>query len=110
MSIKRIGIRFNLTKEADRKVWEQLQNADKSYSKVVISAVNEYFEDLSAAEKEDAFLERVLETIWQGMQTAAPLGLLQLLGQAQQPQPSKEETAVEQAENDNAALEFLDSI
>ena len=42
------NIRFNLTKADDRRAWEYLQSMDrskhKSYSRAVISAINEYFE------------------------------------------------------------------
>ena len=38
MSIKNLKIRFNLDKENDRKAYEYLQGADRSYSKAVISA------------------------------------------------------------------------
>ncbi|MCX4325506.1 MAG: hypothetical protein OSJ59_21520, partial [Lachnospiraceae bacterium] len=68
------NIRFNLEKEMDRTAWEHLQQRDKreyrSYSKAVIAAVNDYFERrgrlvsdpyLETREKEDAFLQRVLE-------------------------------------------------
>ena len=38
MSIKNVKIRFNLDKENDRKAYDYLQGAEKSYSKAVISA------------------------------------------------------------------------
>ena len=41
MSIKNMKIRFNLDKENDRKAYDYLQNAEKSYSKAVISAICE---------------------------------------------------------------------
>ena len=41
------NIRFNLEKESDRTAWEYLQQRDKrqhrSYSRVVIAAVNDYY-------------------------------------------------------------------
>lgn len=100
------NIRFNLEKEADRKAWEYLQTMDrtqyKSYSKAVILAVTEYFARqerladapyLETREKEDSFLGRVTETIEQGLRSAAPLGLLDVLMQSlQQPTPPQEMT------------------
>ena len=81
------NIRFNLEKETDRTAWEYLQHRDKkqyrSYSRAVITAVNDYFERrgrlvsdpyLETREKEDAFLLRVLETIRAGFDHAAPVG------------------------------------
>ena len=120
------NIRFNLEKEADRTAWEYLQQRDKrqhrSYSKAVITAVNDYFERrgrlvsdpyLETREKEDAFLLRVLETIRAGFDHAAPVGpantLLNLL-QNISLQPASAENVVQedQQESDDAALDFVD--
>ena len=121
------NIRFNLEKEADRSAWEYLQQRDKqqhhSYSRAVITAVNDYFERrgrlnadpyLETREKEDAFLLRVLETIRAGLNQGTPVNaadtLLRLL-QGTQPQPIQvEEVSQEdQQEADEAALDFVDS-
>ena len=121
------NIRFNLEKETDRTAWEYLQHRDKkqyrSYSRAVITAVNDYFERrgrlvsdpyLETREKEDAFLLRVLETIRAGFDHAAPVGpantLLNLL-QNISPQPASAENVVQedQQESDDAALDFVDS-
>ena len=37
--IKNVKIRFNLNNENDRKAYDYLQGAEKSYSKAVISAI-----------------------------------------------------------------------
>ena len=42
--IKNVKIRFNLNNENDRKAYDYLQGAEKSYSKAVISAICEYFD------------------------------------------------------------------
>ena len=121
------NIRFNLEKEADRTAWEHLQQRDKreyrSYSKAVITAVNDYFERrgrlasdpyLETREKEDAFLLRVLETIRAGFNQAAPVStantLLRFL-QGVQPQaaPAGEVIQEDQQEADDTALDFVDS-
>ena len=121
------NIRFNLEKETDRTAWEYLQHRDKkqyrSYSRAVITAVNDYFERrgrlvsdpyLETREKEDAFLLRVLETIRAGLNQSTPVNsadtLLRLL-QGTQPQPIQvEEVSQEdQQEADEAALDFVDS-
>ena len=126
MSIVSTNIRFNLEKEADRTAWDHLQRRDKrehrSYSKAVIAAVNDYFERrgrlevdpyLETREKEDAFLQRVLETIRAGLNQNAPVNttemLFRLLGGVQ-PQPAQvEEVAQEdQQEADDMALDFVD--
>jgi hypothetical protein len=79
------NIRFNLAKPEDREAWEHLQRLDrskyKSYTRAVVTALNSYFGRqeavaadpyLETREKEDAFLERVIEAAQQGFQTAAP--------------------------------------
>ena len=121
------NIRFNLEKETDRTAWEYLQHRDKkqyrSYSRAVITAVNDYFERrgrlvsdpyLETREKEDAFLLRVLETIRAGLNQSTPVNaadtLLRLL-QGTQPQPIQVEKVPQedQQEADEAALDFVDS-
>ena len=121
------NIRFNLEKEADRTAWEYLQHRDKkqyrSYSRAVITAVNDYFERrgrlvsdpyLETREKEDAFLLRVLETIRAGLNQSTPVNaadtLLRLL-QGAQPQPIQVEEVPQedQQKADEAALDFVNS-
>ena len=58
MSIKNVKIRFNLDKENDRKAYEYLQGAEKSYSKAVISAICGYMELSEAKTAEDALQKR----------------------------------------------------
>ncbi len=120
------NIRFNLEKEADRTAWEYLQHRDKgqhrSYSRAVITAVNDYFERrgrlaadpyLETREREDAFLLRVLETIRTGLDRAAPVStadtLLNLLQSFQtQLAPVENAAQEDQQEADEAALDFVD--
>ena len=87
----------------------------------MIAAVNDYFERLGrlvadpyleTREKEDAFLQRVLETIREGLSHAAPANavdtLLQLL-QGIQPQVGFDpEVSQDQQEADAMALDFVD--
>ena len=77
--VKRIfatTLRLDMTDEEDRLAWSHLQRMDKkqylSYSKAIVAAVNDYFgrqEQLAAdpyletREKEDAFLQRIENTI-----------------------------------------------
>ncbi len=121
------NIRFNLEKETDRTAWEYLQHRDKkqyrSYSRAVITAVNDYFERrgrlvsdpyLETREKEDAFLLRVLETIRAGFNQAAPVStadtFLRFLQEVQpQAAPAGKVIQEDQQEADNTALDFVDS-
>ena len=115
------NIRFNLENEADRRAWEHLHNMDrrkyKSYTKAVVAALNDYFDRqerlaadayLETREKEDAFMEKVLTTIEQGLKAAssanAATSLLQLL---KSPEPTgKNDDTDEYADT---ALDFADS-
>ena len=81
------NIRLNLHRPEDHRAWEYLQRLDrkkyKSYSRAVVAAVNDHFSRqerlaadpyLETREKEDVFLEKVLDTIalLQSVQTASP--------------------------------------
>ena len=120
------NIRFDLGKEPDQTAWEYLRQRDKrqyrSYSRAVIAAVNDYFERrgrlaadpyLETREKEDAFLQRVLEAIRDGMTHAVPTNaadtLLQLI-QGVQPQGETdvEVSQQDQQEAEDMALDFVD--
>ena len=120
------NIRFNLDKKPDRTAWEYLQRRDRqeyrSYSKAVITAVNDYFERrgrltvdpyLETREKEDAFLQRVLETIQAGLKQGVPINatdtFLRLLQNVHPQSVQVEEVSQEdQQEADNMALDFVD--
>lgn len=117
-------LRLNLVKEADREAWEHLRRVDRkqyhSVNSAVIAAVNAYFsrkEQLEAdpyletREKEDAFLEKVMETLQEGLRQATVPGLvplLQLLQGAQTVAPAKVPEANTGTDWD-AALDFAGS-
>ena len=107
MSIKNVKARFNLSKENDRKAYEYLQNAEVSYSKAVISAICGYIELSERTATEDAFLERIITTIKEETAKVNPLGgLLQLVQQPPAQIPAEKEN---NAESEEAMLDFLDS-
>ena len=107
MSIKNVKVRFNLDKENDRKAYEYLQSAEVSYSKAVISAICGYIELSERTATEDAFLERIITTIKEETAKVNPLGgLLQLVQQPPAQIPAEKEN---NAENEEAILDFLDS-
>ena len=122
------NIRFNLEKPEDREAWEHLQRLDrskyKSYTKAVVTALNAYFgrEEAIAAdpyletrEKEDAFLERVIEAVRQGFQTAAPSllfgSLVNLAQSGNLPTAPAQPSSVEEEPDElmDDALDFADS-
>ena len=117
------NIRFNLTKADDRRAWEYLQSMDrskhKSYSRAVISAINEYFEweqkltdnpFLETREKEDRFMQKILDTINQGLQKYSASGglasLIKLISANQEPSIRNSQNT---DEDKTAALDFADS-
>ena len=111
-------LRINLSDPDGLKAWTYLVNRDKSryrsYSDAIIAAVNGYFDReqrladdpyLETREKEDAFLQLVLETIERGAQANQLAGLAALLQAAP---PVRDNTAVE---NDlNTAMDFINGL
>ena len=107
MSVKNVKIRFNLDKENDRKAYEYLHSAEKSYSKAIISAICGFMELSERNASEDAFLERVISTIREEVAKSNPLGgLLQFVQTPPAQIPAEKEN---NAETEEAVLDFLDS-
>ena len=125
--IARTVLRMNLEKEADRRAWEYLQRIDrkahKSYSHAIVTAINDFFSRqerlmtdpyLETKEKENAFLQSVLDTIAKGLQgmsvVGTPAGMSPSLQGFTTPTPAfmqNEDAAKEEAIN--AALDFVNS-
>ena len=115
-------LRLNLNDPEERRAWERLRYMDKkqyrSYSKAIVTAVNDYFDRqgrleadpyLETREKEDAFLDKVLTTIREGLQASPATmaaGLVQLLQAAQ---PIVNEPKEPDYDSLDAALDFADS-
>ena len=111
-------LRINLSDPEGLKAWTYLVNRDKSryrsYSDAIIAAVNGYFDReqrltddpyLETREKEDAFLQRVLETVECGAQANPLAGLAALL---QSVPSAQDKTAVE---NDlDTAMDFINGL
>ena len=120
------NIRLNLNNEADRRAWEHLQNMDrkkyKSYSRAIVTAINDYFDRqerlaadsyLETREKENAFLERVIATIEEGLKKSSANNAIGNLLQLLAVNTPRDTTAYESnAANDtdmDAALDFAES-
>lgn len=118
-------LRINLDKPEGKKAWEYLVNRDRtkyrSYSDAIVAAINGLFDRenalmddpyLETREKEDAFLERVLDTIREGLNAsgAGLTGLTALLQgiSAAQPVASANDAAAE--EDLETALDFVNSL
>ena len=107
MSIKNLKIRFNLDKENDRKAYDYMQGAEKSYSKAVISAICEYLELSERTATEDAFRERVRATIKEELAKANPFGSrLQLVQTPPAQIPTEKEN---KAETEETVMDFMDN-
>lgn len=107
MNIKNVKVRFNLDKENDRRAYEYLKESEISYSKAVISAICGYMDLSENKATENAFLERVIQTIRQETASLNPLcGLLQLAQTPVQAPPVAEEP---DTETEEAVLDFLAS-
>lgn len=122
--IKNTNIRLNLMEPEDKRAWEYLQTMDrseyKSYSRAVVAAVNDYFSRkarlsadpyLETREKEDAFLEKVLEAIEKGARESMPMvmmgNLVSLLGQSVSHLPLDMDHTVPQAREGNKEMNVL---
>ena len=111
-------LRVRLDTPDGRKAWDYLVSRDKSkyrsYSDAIIAAVNGYFDRerqladdpyLETREKEDAFLQRILETVERGAQANPLNGLAALLQNVQSAPDTKA------IENDlDTAIDFIDSL
>lgn len=120
-------LRLNLENEADRQAMEHLRRLDRkkyhSVNSAVITAVNAYFSRqerleadpyLETREKEDAFLQRVIDTIKNAQQPTQATGLAALLQLLQgtptaPPTPTKEEVEANTGTDWDAAPDFVGS-
>jgi len=117
------NIRLNLNRPEDRRAWEYLQRLDrkkyKSYSRAVVAAINDHFSRqerltadpyLETREKEDAFLEKVLETIREGLQ-ASGVGLVGLTSLLQGVRPAVSPPEPVMTDEDlDTAMDFINSL
>ena len=114
-------LRINLTKPEGHKAWAYLKSRDKSryrsYSDAVVAAVNGFFDRetalasdpyLETREKEDAFLQRIMETVERGVQANSLSSLAALLQASPPGAPSQDTAAVE--EDLETALDFVNSL
>lgn len=118
------NIRLNLNRPDDRQAWEYLQTLDrkkyKSYSRAIVAAINDYFSRqellahdpyLETREKEDAFLQKVLDTIRESIQASGTGGIAALaaLLQGVQTAPAIDESTSSDEDLDTA-MDFINSL
>lgn len=107
--IKNLKLRLNLDVEAEKRVYDYLQNSERSISKEAIRSINAYLDLTEERKNEDRFLERVTAVIQDNLKALTPLlNLLTLTQPVAQPQ----QTVPVSEEKDSAAeenmLEFLE--
>ncbi len=118
MSMFKTTLRIKTDTPEGRKALGYLKSRDKtryhSYSDAIIAAVNGYFDRerqladdpyLETREKEDAFLQKVLETVERGAQANSLNGLAALLQNAH---PAPDTKAI--GDDLDAAMDFMDSL
>ena len=118
MSMFKTTLRIKIDTPEGRTALGYIKNRDKtryrSYSDAIIAAVNGYFDRerqladdpyLETREKEDAFLQRILETVERGAQANPLNGLAALLQNAQ---PAPDAKAIES--DLDTAIDFIDSL
>ena len=71
--IKNLKLRLNLDVEAEKRVYNYLQNSERSISKEAIRSINEYLDLIEERKKEDSFLDRVTATIENSLKALTPL-------------------------------------
>ena len=107
--IKNLKLRLNLDVEAERRVYDFLQNSERSISKEAIRSINAYLDLTEERKNEDRFLERVTAVIQDNLKALTPLlnllTLTQPVAHPQQAVPVSEEKDSAAEEN---MLEFLE--
>ena len=94
--IKNLKLRLNLDVEAERRVYDYLQNSERSISKEAIRSINGYLDLIAERKNEDRFLDRVTSTI-------------QLTQPVAQPQQAVTVSEKKDSAAEENMLEFLDS-
>ena len=87
-SIKSTNLRFNLNKPEHLKAWNYLQDMDKvlfkSYTSVVATAINDYFDKyyrslddpyFETREREELFIKRIISAVDEALSKSIPLFL-----------------------------------
>ena len=99
-NIRNTNLRFNLTKDQQRKAWEYLQTMNrqdfKSYSQVISIALVDYFDRyyltqadlyLETREREELFVKQIVDAVENSLKQALPLFLSGLTAGMAQREP-----------------------
>ena len=108
--VKRIGIRFNLNKEYDLRIWEFLQDLNleqhKSILKLILMCIDGYINQFITEQEQTEFIDRVISAIRTELREYSGINLLKILNQpmqtVQQPEENKNSSA-----DEKSALDFV---
>lgn len=107
--VKRIGIRFNLNKEYDLRIWEFLQDLNleqhKSINKFILMCINGYINHFTTEQEQTEFIDKVISAIRTELRESAGINLLKILSQPMQIIQSPEEIK-NSTEDEISALNF----
>ena len=108
--IKNLKLRLNLDVAAERRVYDYLQNSERSISKEAVRSINGYLDLIEERKNEDRFLDRVTATIQDNLKALTPLlNLLTLTHPVAQPQQAVSVSEEKDSAAEENMLEFLDS-
>ena len=108
--IKNLKLRLNLDVEAERRVYDYLQNSERSISKEAVHSINEYLDLIEERKNEDRLLNRITTTIEDKLKMLTPLlNLLTLTQPVAQPQQAVTVSEKKDSAAEENMLEFLDS-
>ena len=102
--IKRTDVRFNLSRDEDRRAWEFLHRAGAKQNRLIIQAINAYAVLKERESWQQALLEQIDHSIREAVREALDNAVLAASAPAEntQSEPSRDE-------NDAAMFDFLDS-
>ena len=108
--IKRIGIRFNLDKEYDLRIWEFLQDLNleqhKSINKFILMCIDGYINQFTTEQEQTEFIDKVIAAIRTELQQSTGINLLKILSQPMQTIQAPEEIK-NSDEDEKSALDFV---
>ena len=102
--IRRTDVRFNLSREEDRRAWEYLHTAGAKQNRLIIQAINAYAEMENRNTWQDTLLREIDHSIREAVRESLDNAVLDA------PAPTENtQSEASRDENDSAMFDFLDS-
>ena len=102
--IKRTDVRFNFSREEDRRAWEFLHTAGAKQNRLIIQAINAYADMENRNTWQDTLLREIDHSIREAVRESLDNAVLAAFVPAENAQYE-----LSQQENDDAMFDFLDS-